>query len=184
MPKTSVVVDSLRAAQLFRLADLSLDPATANFPLRRTVAITVFTDRGGNAAHKTGVDLTKDVRRILEQYGFELTGQWGPHSGSYHITLFGTGKVEELGGSFTHRIRDMVNDVVALKKKHARANAAVTALVVVGEVVTFFWPAAAIVHAYPAIHIPMKVFEGIALANNLNEVPGVLRQLFGISSSP
>ena len=86
-------------AQLFRASSISLDSATADFMLRRTIPITIFVDGDYEDIGTVAADLKDRAIEILASSGYVVVGQWGQHEGSYLITLFGQGKEPERGSS-------------------------------------------------------------------------------------
>ena len=82
-------------AELFRASSYSLNSETADFRLRRTIPITIFVDGDYEDIGAVAADLQDRAIEILASSGYKLVGQWGPHEGSYLITLFGQGKDPE-----------------------------------------------------------------------------------------
>jgi hypothetical protein len=172
---------------LFRAAELSLDESTTSFRIRRTVAITLYaesrpgTDREKFDRYING--LTDEISAILNEEGFDVVGTWGPHSGSHHITLFGTGRIPELGGSFRERIKDICETIGNLKETWPRTDTVLSVVFFVGGIAVFL-TSPAIALAHPGLEVPMRVFEAISLTYEGSEVPGAIRKLLRLRPPP
>jgi hypothetical protein len=109
-------VASAQVIQNFQAALYSLAEPTSPFPLRRTVAVSLYVTADSEHADDQAFEVVESFRarvaEILASRGYSLLAdQWGPFWGSGFITLFGRGEHEELGGSFRDHLADMTRDL-------------------------------------------------------------------------
>lgn len=166
-------------AQLFRASSYSLNSETADFRLRRTIPITIFVDGEYEGIGAIAADLKDRAIKILASSGYILVGQWGPHKGSYLITLFGQGKEPETGSSLLtktfpeliHRLRGLIETIPEAARKGIQVGFIVGTSVI--GLLGFLG-------ALPAT-IPVMVLEGVACC--FDEVSAIeeVRRVLGLN---
>ena len=96
---TSALALDLEVAHLFRASEASLDSSTNELLLHRILPITVCVDveaeDGRMQANSLGDQIEKEVRRLFDEYGYEVIKQWGPFKGSWYSAWFGRSKQPE-----------------------------------------------------------------------------------------
>jgi hypothetical protein len=96
-------VERQNVLEAFRLSLLSCDKDLDTFALKRVCAVTLGVDFG-DESKGYGEQLTKEVKQLMEGEGFERVFATDAESGSYIITIFGSGAEPEDGPSFRERV--------------------------------------------------------------------------------
>jgi hypothetical protein len=156
-------------AQLFRASHYSLDPATADFMLRRVVPITIYIDGDYEGLTDVANDLRTEITRIMAEIGYPQVGEWGPFYGSHLTTIFGQGAEWESGPSVLRHLRDLSGQLLRLKERvPPEAAAGIRIVLVVGAFVVHLAGPAAIAAVLP-VTVPVVVIEYVALAVGAGE---------------
>lgn len=172
-----VPVLDLVVAQLFRASSYSLNSVTADFMLRRTIPITIFVDGDYEEIGTVAADLKDRAIEILASSGYILVGQWGPHEGSYLITLFGQAKEPERGSSLLEETFPELSDRFRALSEYIPevARRGIRVFFIVGTTVI---PLLAFAGALPPT-VPFMVLEGIALCYDNARAIEELRSALG-----
>lgn len=156
MPESDLPVFVNTVAQLFRASQYSLDPATADFMLRRVVPVTIYIDGDDDGLTEVADVLRSDIARIMGEMGYPEVGKWGPFSGSFLTTIFGLGKDPESGWSVLRRIQDLRDKLLLLESRvPPEVGRSIRVVIVVGAFVIHYMGAGAVAAALPC-HNPYR----------------------------
>src|SRR5215831_4839590 len=103
--------DHSRFSELLQAAIASFDEDTVGFALPRVLPITICVD-AGNQSREIGVDIAREVRAVLEKFGYRETNEWGPFRASHFTTIFGTGSELEDGRTFREKTEEVTKEVL------------------------------------------------------------------------
>jgi len=146
------------ARLLFLASRYSLDPATADFMLCRTVPVTIYVDGDSDDLVDVADDLKREATQIMEELGYPQVGECGPLYGSFFATLFGRGNEPELGPSFHSHISKLRDRLHALREKIPRKDG-IRVVMVVGTTVLHMVG----VFMAPPVAVPIIVIECIVI---------------------
>ena len=182
MTESSLPIIDTTVAQLFRASHYSLDPATADFMLRRIVPITIYVDGDYDARAELADDLRGEAVRMMTEIGYPQVGEWGPFSGSFLTTIFCQGKQPELGRSVLQHLQDLSGHLLRfLEERIPRtAMASIRVVMVVGTFVVHLVGPAAVAAALP-VTVPIVVIEYVALAVEAGESFEAIRNVLHLS---
>jgi hypothetical protein len=151
--------------ELFVASRYSLDPATADFMLRRTVPITIYIDGDYDGLSDLAANLKDEVAQIMEQSGFPTVGD-----GSFLSTIFGGGTVPELGASLQKRLLELRDRLLGLKEKiPPEALEGIRVVLLVGTLVINVVTPGAVAALLP-FSVPVMALELIAISVESEEV--------------
>lgn len=151
------------AQLLFSASRYSLDPATADFILQRTVSVTIYVDGDSEDLSNVADDLKREAAQIMEESGYPQVGEFGPLYGSFFVTLFGRGNEPELGPSFHSHLSKLGDRLHALKEKIPRNG--IRVVMVVGTTVLHVVG----VFIAPPVTVPIIVIECIVIGSSIVE---------------
>jgi hypothetical protein len=177
MPELNLPTADNTVAQLFRASQYSLDPATADFMLRRVVPVTIYIDGDDDGLTNVANDLRNDIARIMGEMGYPEVGKWGPFSGSFLTTIFGQGRDPESGWSVLRRIQDLKDKLLLLQSRvPPAAGRGIRVVMVVGAFVIHYMGYGVVAAALP-VTIPIVAIEFVALAVGAGECIEAIRHL-------
>jgi hypothetical protein len=156
-------------AQLFRASQYSLDPATSDFMLQRTVPITIYIDGDYDGLADLATVLRTEAVRIMTEIGYPQIGEWGPFQGSYLTTIFGRNEKPELGWSLLENLLVLKKRLLTLKEMiPEEARTSIRAVLIVGTFVVNLIEFGAVAAALP-VTVPIIVIHCVALATEAGE---------------
>ncbi len=166
--------------ELFVASRYSLDPATADFMLRRTVPITIYIDGDYDGLSDLAANLKDEVAQIMEKLGYPKVGEWGPFDGSFLSTIFGRGTVPELGRSLQKRLLELRDRLLGLKEKiPPKALKGIRVVLLVGTLVVEIVGAGTFAAALP-FAVPVVVIEAIAITVHSADAVDAIRQMLNL----
>jgi hypothetical protein len=177
MSESNLPIIDIAVAQLFRASHYSLDPATSDFMLQRTVPITIYIDGNYDGLADLAAVLKDDAARIMTEFGYPQVGEWGPFEGSYLTTIFGRKEEPELGWSLLKSLPELSERLLVLKNRIPQeAWSSIRAVMIVGTLVVHLIGAGALAAALP-VAVPIVVIEYVALAVEAGESIEAIRHV-------
>jgi hypothetical protein len=168
-------------AQLFRASECSLDTATADFSLHRTIPITIYIDGEYEGLAEVADDLKGEIARLMADIGYPQVGEWGPSYGSYFAILFGRGSKPESGNSVLRHLKDLSGRLLALKDRiPPGARETIRFVLVVGPYVVHVFGGAAALAAVLPVAVPIAAIECVVLAAETGAVAIEMSALLGL----
>jgi hypothetical protein len=177
MVESGLPADDVLAARLFRASELSLDPSTASFSLRRVVPISIFIEGDSEQIDEMGRIFSQEVRRALEDAGYDEALELGPFAGSKFTMFFAKGRRPEDGDSFKRWLEQLGVRFAAFGKTIPKeVFAGLKVVMIVGTKVIGVVGPAAVAMTLP-FTIPIAVIEYIMLAGEAAEIALAIHEL-------
>ncbi len=174
--------DHSRVSELLQAAIASFDEDMVGFPLPRVLPIAICVD-AENQSREIGVDIAREVRAVLEKFGYRETYEWGPFQASNFTTIFGTGSELEDGRTFREKTEEVTKEVLDRLRRlpwdkwAKRTGNVIKIAVAVGEVVLIFLPQAG-VWVQVALKISPKVWLLLKAAGKAVVIVEAAKKLF------